>query len=143
MRGERGFTLLETLLVMGIVGVLTALAFNTYAYESQRGAIRQDMALVAATFEEMRSNSLRYNVTHSVSFAGATLTVTATGRPDRVRVLQTCTVQNAVPVLRWRAPLAEFETATDPVPGGVEVNLDCPTGVRVVKVIGVTGKTYY
>ena len=143
MRGERGFTLLETLMVLSIIGLLATLALNTHAYAARRAAIRADLATLGAALEIARSNSIRYNVTQRVNFTGKAITTTAISRPDQTVLLETCSVQGGLPELRWNAPLAEFSTAINATPGGVEINLSCPEETRTVKVIGVTGKVYY
>ena len=143
MRRTHGFTLLEMLVVLAILGIIMAVGLTTFAEQSRQAAIRSDMATLSATLEIARSSSIRYNVTQNVNFTGKTITTTANGRPDKTVLLDTCSVQSGLPELRWNAPLAEFSTATDPRPSGVAINLICPSETRTVKVIGVTGKTYY
>ena len=109
MRNRRGFTLLEMLVVLAILGIIMAVGLTTFAAQSRQAAIRSDMATLSATLEIARSSSIRFNVTQNVNFTGKAITT----------------------------------TATDPRPSGVAINLICPSETRTVKVIGVTGKTYY
>jgi prepilin-type N-terminal cleavage/methylation domain-containing protein len=63
-----GFTLLELLIVIGIIGVISALGFNTLATYRQTQRLNQSRSEVVVALERARQYTRRYNVTYTVKF---------------------------------------------------------------------------
>lgn len=68
MRTGRGFTLLELLIVLMVVGILLATGLTAYRKAQQRAQVNEAIGLLAATLRDARSLAQRYNVSLRVRF---------------------------------------------------------------------------
>jgi prepilin-type N-terminal cleavage/methylation domain-containing protein len=67
-RFTAGFTLLELLIVIGIIGVISALGFNAFTTYRQTQRLNQTRSEVVVALERARQYTRRYNVTYTVKF---------------------------------------------------------------------------
>jgi prepilin-type N-terminal cleavage/methylation domain-containing protein len=63
-----GYTLLELLIVIAIIGILSAIGFNSFSVYRQTQRINQARSEVAVAIERVRQYTRRYNVTYSIKF---------------------------------------------------------------------------
>ena len=73
MAGERGFTLIETMIVVLIAGLLVTVAFPSYrehVVKSHRAAAQQELFDLAALQEKIFLNSNAYTVDVSTAYNG-------------------------------------------------------------------------
>ena len=63
-----GFTLLELLIVIAMIGILSAIGFNSLSVYRQTQRINQARSEVATSIERVRQYTRRYNVTYSIKF---------------------------------------------------------------------------
>jgi prepilin-type N-terminal cleavage/methylation domain-containing protein len=63
-----GFTLLELLIVIAIIGIMAALAFNSFAAYRQTQRLNQSRFEVVASIERIRQYTRRYNVSYTIVF---------------------------------------------------------------------------
>jgi prepilin-type N-terminal cleavage/methylation domain-containing protein len=153
-----GFTLLELLIVLGILGVLTALGFNNFLEYRQVLRLNEARAQMAQVMERTRQYTRRYNVTYAIklksngtydvtarkadntvltSLVGPPLTTlpTISGKvPDGISLSFNTTNDEVV----FRAPFARTDAAKDCV--GVSLQALGRTFAAEIHVLGVTGR---
>ena len=78
LRNEKGFTLLEILIVIIIIGVLAGLAIPAYQAAVEKSRAQEALTSLAAT----RQSLIRYGATTNSDFTNATFTVNQAGTLD-------------------------------------------------------------
>ena len=68
MRNERGFTLMEVVVVMGVIGLLAAVAIPSMQVAAERNKVITTADLVAAQIREARLAAITRNTTFRVMF---------------------------------------------------------------------------
>jgi prepilin-type N-terminal cleavage/methylation domain-containing protein len=147
---RQGFTLIEMLVILALIGIIGGIAFNSWLGASQRGLVRQAATQIAADLERVRSGARRYNgdalftredalnytlVTNGVS--------SAIPLPDGTETsVQSGTLTAGKLVVTYTAPNAELNMLSVTTPPELKVSLTNQPSVPpiYVKVIGVTGK---
>lgn len=108
-RAHRGFTAIELMIVVAIVGILAAIALPSYLAYVQRGKVSEVTSLLGAgrvTAEQFYNDNLTYATftcpSSTASFAitcsnisGTTYTITATGSGDMNGFVYTINQANA------------------------------------------------
>lgn len=139
---QRGFSLLELLLVIAIIGVVSAFGLSSFRAESERARINQAAAQVVADLQRARSASQRYNQDASFSINATTTDKyeLVIGGVTSKRTLPTGAQLSAANAftLKYSAPFGEVR---DAIPSTITVKLaGRDTKPRYIKVLGVTGK---
>ena len=139
---RQGFTLLELLLVVTIIGVMSAVSISGFRAASDRARVNQAAAQLSADLQRARSASQRYN--REARF----ITDTATANSYEL-VINGDTLERTLPAgaqlsadnalnIRYSAPFGEIG---DAVPSRIKVDLANRSAKPLyVKVLGVTGK---
>ena len=143
MKGAKGFSLLELLLVCAIIGILGAVATKTFTDATRRARVNEASAQLAADLQRARSSAQRYNQNSSLkiestSATSYTLTIGAQDPITRTLPPNTqVTVKTAPLTLTYKAPFGEMDIS-NPI---LTVRTDGAKS-RDVRVLGVTGKVY-
>ncbi len=139
-RLQQGFTLLEMLVVMVIVGVLSALIFVNYARQVQQARLQSAVTSFSTDLEKARSAAWKsgQSVTISVLATKKGYTYTVNSAPPQV---QTMTLPDgitfsAVATATYTPPFADVDASSN-IFTLVSPNVSLTDDVRV---IGVTGK---
>jgi prepilin-type N-terminal cleavage/methylation domain-containing protein len=151
MKPQQGFTLIEVLLVLALIGIIGGIGFNEWLGASKRGAVRSAAVQIAADLERVRSSARRYNtnatLTRSTNANKYTLLINGNSSEIDMPEGTETTVQNGTLtgtdlVVQYTAPNAELDTISMNNPPEIKVGLINQPGVPpiYVKVIGVTGK---
>ena len=150
---QSGFTLLEMLIVLAVLGILFAVGLTTFAQQSRQTLIRQAAVQIQADLEQLRSSSIRYNRNFEFRWSNTTLNgysvdvndpVTAGAVINRNRVLPDgvkIDVAGSTPTtvsISYSSPLAVV-TAAPPV-FRVRIANSTTTNPLFIKIIGVTGR---
>ncbi len=146
---NRGFSLLELLLVVAIIGVLGAIATPTFRRSTDAARLNEAAAQIAADLQRVRSSAQRTNQNATFALTSGspqryTLTISGVSTtrtlPTNVQVATT----PAPLTLTYFAPFGERERAGTPAPTArLDLTLRNRTlPPRYVKVVGVTGKVY-
>ena len=150
---QSGFTLLEMLIVLAVLGILFAVGLTTFAQQSRQTLIRQAAVQIQADLEQLRSSSIRYNRDFEFRWANASLNgysidvndpVTAGAVINRNRVLPDgieIDIAGSTPTtvsISYSSPLAVV-TAAPPV-FRVRIANSTSTNPLFIKIIGVTGR---
>ncbi len=146
MRHTDGFSLLELLLVVTIIGVLGGVALGGFRGATQRARLSEASAQLTADFQRARSSAQRSNQNATLAFGTTTpatsYTLTLNGQAS-VRQLP-AGVQVAVPAaartVTYNAPFGETSLAA-PAKYTLTSNRN-PDLKRYLKIIGLTGKAY-
>lgn len=80
MKSKRGFTLIEVLIAIAIVGILAAIAvpaYGKYVREARRNAVKQELSKVVNIFE----NCYSLNQTYEGCFSGGTFSLSSDVSP--------------------------------------------------------------
>lgn len=148
---QSGFTLIEMLLIMAIIGIISAIGWQVYLRGARQAEVQDVATQLEAAIKQARSNAQTSGANHEVSWVvdGSTVpsivksyTVTnvftlaeKTIVPDQ-KVIITCLKDCTTPLV-YRAPFGEI----DAVGPTFQVESAFPgIGKRVIRVYGVTGK---
>ena len=71
-KAESGFTLMEVLVVVALIGILAVVAFPSFSDWSQRSNLNADMRRLYSFFQKARMEAVKQNTTCSVVLDGAT-----------------------------------------------------------------------
>lgn len=145
MRGAKGFTLLELLIVIAIIGILSGLGVLTLRDAIQAARLNEGSAQLAADLQRARSGSQRFNRASTFTLTGSpatSYTVTINGQavtrtlPEGIRITTTADARSII----YNAPFGEISSG---VAGMIlKVNLAGHGETREVRVLGTTGKVY-
>ncbi len=140
---QKGFTIIELLLVCAIIGILSAVAAPNYMAARNRARVNEATAQLAADLQRARSSAQRSNTTASLTWVDKSnyrtlingVTVTRT-LPENVEI-----VAPANTTVSYSAPFGEVGGAA-PVTFSVSLYGRSNVKPREVRVIGTTGKVY-
>lgn len=148
-----GFTLLEMLIVLAVLGILIAAGLTTFAQQARQTLVRQAAVQVQADLEQLRSSAIRFNRNFQFRWSNAALNgysvdaidpVTAGAVVSKNRLLPDgvkIDVAGSTPTtesVTYVSPLATLEL-TPPV-FRVQIPNSSSTNPLFVKIIGVTGR---
>ena len=127
---RKGFSLLELLLVLAVVGILAALGFSSLINAQRRAQLQEAQTLVVAELQRARSSAQRENTSQTVAWTADAVN----GR----RFGSGITLVTEPGSVTYSAPYGEVERE-----GGLVLELvDAQGRSAEVAVIGVTGKVY-
>ena len=146
---QKGFTLLELLLVCAIIGIMGAVGFNLFSRASNIAQVNEASAQLSADFQRARSSAQRSNNDAKLAFSittGATsYTLTVDGQaltrtlPAGVQVAVSPT---SAKTITYKAPFGEvIPTSTTAVTYTLTSQRDSAL-VRYLRIVGLTGKVY-
>lgn len=99
MRNSHGFSLLELVIIMGVVGILAAVTVPSMMAAVERNKIITGSELVAAQIREARLAAVTKNTPFRIRFdcpaAGAVRVLAVTGNPAIDNAADRCTLQQA------------------------------------------------
>ena len=139
---QQGFTLLELLLVVTIIGVMSAVSISGLRAASDRARVNEAATQLAADLQRARSAAQRYNQNASFKIDTATansykLTINGT-TSERTLPVGTQLAADSALTVQYSAPFGEIGNA---VPSQLKINLaNRDTKPLYIKVLGVTGK---
>lgn len=154
-RKQFGFTLLEMLLGIAILGILGGAALRTYFLETNRSQVRALQQQLVADLQDARSKAQRFSTPRTIRFVNATqyqilngTTVTQTRNvPTGLRILVRTSSAGGpvVPTsneIVYRPPFGLLSTVNPPAVevGRATASPTTLTGSVFIKVIGITGK---
>ena len=68
MRSERGYTLVEMLIVVGLIGIMTAIAVPVFMESNARSNLWTGSELIGATIRQARMKAISQNTSYRVVF---------------------------------------------------------------------------
>jgi general secretion pathway protein G len=119
IRGAQGFTLLELMIVVSIVGILATLAmpsYHTSVVKAKEAALQQDLSTLRDVLDQHRADQGKY--------------------PPSLQVLVSAGYMRAIPKDPFTGSTTTWQEMTDPVEGGV---VDVFSGAEFV---GTNGTPY-
>ncbi len=157
MRSTKGFTLIEALIVLAILGVITALAISSFTSGRDKQAVKEGQTSFAQSIERVRSLVRRYGYDYKLTIAtdnksytfssqtvGAGAAV-ANSAPDIKGVMPSSvklqlgtgsTFNIAKPI--YLAPFSRLGTGTVPI--CFEILSTVSSYKTAIDLVGVTGK---
>jgi prepilin-type N-terminal cleavage/methylation domain-containing protein len=156
LQKQFGFTLLEMLLGIAILGILGGAALRTYFLETNRSQVRALQQQIIADLQDARSKAQRFSTQRTVRIVNATqyqvlnggTVIQTRNTPSNLRMLirtSSTAGTQAVPSnfnFRYMPPFGLFDTGSAAT---IEVGRATATPTTLtdsvfIKVIGVTGK---
>lgn len=131
-----GFTLLELMVVVGLVGVMAALAAPSMTTTLQRERTREDAAEVRSALLRLRSWARSTRTCVWVTVASNTIT----GEQRNAGTGETCTSTATGESRSFAIDLGLTVGAFDTVSGGVEFNKDGGANLSTVATMPLTGQ---
>lgn len=167
-KNQLAFTLIEMLIVIGIIGVLGAVALTFYLREAQRARVQAARSQLVLDLQDARSKAQRYNCNWTITLVDATsytvvgpnlsgtitcanTVMTTRTMPSGVEIYQrTSTSAAAAPSnlqIIYQAPFGTLSQGgnVDPIEVrkvGTPVALPTvqSTDMAYIKILGITGK---
>ncbi len=140
MRHAQGFTLLELLFVLVILGVLASLGFSTLMEARGRAQLEEATVQFAADVQRARSTAQRHNRSASIALGEElgryTLTLNDVTHERRLPHDAQVSVEHGSGSVTYSAPFGEVNALSR----RFTIASARTERVRYVKVIGVTGK---
>lgn len=141
MRTKEGFTLLELLIVLAVVGVLAALGLSSFVNAQRNAQLSEAAAQFATDLQRARSTAQRYNQDASLVLVlddPSSYILTLDGPPTTRRLPHGAQVQlvRGNSNITYSAPYGEVDAADR----SFAVSSPRTDKVRAVRIIGVTGK---
>lgn len=143
-RRQSGFTLIEILVVIAIVGILMSLGIVNYIRNVQAAEVRDAAALITSQLRQARAQAqkdsvdmkMSWNAAGQYGLAPASGTATLRDLPKGVRLRCKTTCEGSS--VTFGAPFGELRSAT----GTVFEIVSPHAGIRSyeVRLVGVTGK---
>ena len=123
MRSERGYTLIEVLITLGLIGIVSAISVPVFIESNARGALWSGSEQVGASIRSARLKAISQNTAHRVTFncpaANELRILVMTGDPavddDAGRCSQT----------------VDGDSGTIQLPVGVAYDVDAATSLQV------------
>lgn len=141
---QAGFSLIELLIVIAILGILLALGIVNYTRSIRAAEVREGAALISSQLRQARSEAQKNSVDmvmtwdaagrYGIAPAGSTITLQSLPNNLRLRCVTTCAGSS----VRFSAPFGELANGT-----GTVWQVSSPQdGIRPyeVRLVGVTGK---
>jgi prepilin-type N-terminal cleavage/methylation domain-containing protein len=123
MHSQRGYTLIELLIAVGMIGVATAIALPVFLESNARNALWTGSERVGSTIRQARLKAISTNTTHRVMFdcpsAGQLRTLVVTGDPDVDDALNRCSVT------------LDGDSAVIELPNSISYDAESATGLQV------------
>jgi type IV pilus assembly protein PilA len=153
-----GFTLLELLIVLGILGILLAIGFNSFLEYRQVLRLNEARAQMTQVLNRTRQYTRRYNVTYAIKLkSDGTYDVTARKADNTVLTSLTGPPVTTLPTISgkvsdgvslnfnttndevvFRAPFGRTDAAKDCV--GISLQAMGRTFAAEIHILGVTGR---
>ncbi|GHG41249.1 pili assembly chaperone [Deinococcus indicus] len=134
---EQGFTLLELLVVMALIGIVAAMAGQSFLGAVRTNQLRDASAQLSADFEQVRSSTFRYNRNATLRITGAdTYELTTNGVKTTRNLPNGVTVTPINASVTYNAPYSLLSTP----PVTLELRRAGHPKVFTLWTVGVTGK---
>jgi prepilin-type N-terminal cleavage/methylation domain-containing protein len=162
---QSGFTLIEMLIVLAIVGIMSAVALSTFVRDARRAQVQAVRSQLLLDLQDARSKAQRYNCNWTVTFVSATqyTVIGPTLGGTTITCTTTTTTTRDIPTsvgvqLRWKTSSSSteptgqqviyrspFGTLSPTNPSVIEIGFASSTTASVtnpvyLKIIGITGK---
>lgn len=139
-RGREGFTLLELLIVIVVVGILVSLGFSSFINAQRNAQLQEATAQFATDLQRARSTAQRYNRSANLVLGqdGSSYTLTLDGAPTVRQLPHAAQIQRVKGsgTVTYSAPYGEVDAADR----HFVISTPRTDTTRSVRVIGVTGK---
>jgi prepilin-type N-terminal cleavage/methylation domain-containing protein len=123
MHSQRGYTLIELLIVVGMIGVASAIALPVFIESNARSALWTGSERIGSTIRQARLRAISTNTTHRVMFdcpsAGQLRTLVMIGDPDVDDAENRCTLT------------LDGDSAIIEMPTSISFDADTATGLQV------------
>lgn len=127
-KNKKGFTLMEMLIVIGIIAVLVAIAIPTFSGAKKKAEYAADLANVRAWYAESLTKNMAEDTPLPTSYtgperklSGSTVTITGTKAEDFKVVYDpngTTADESGYPSVTFPTPPASITPPTTPTTGG-------------------------
>jgi len=126
MRSERGYTLFEVLIVVALIGIVSAISVPVFLESNRRGALWSGAEQIGATVRSARLKAISQNTTYRVVFncpsANELRSLIVTGDPA---------IDNIDELPARCADTYEGDSGTIELPGGVAYDVGDTTAFEV------------
>ncbi len=134
-----GFTLMEILAVIAVIGIITAVVMPTYIQQAKQQQLRQSSTQLASDLARARSQSIKLNTNTSLSLTGTGYNIVIGTQAPTSRTwpagVSLQNQNNGPTSVQYTAPLAQSSNSAYWILTGFGQS-------RTVRVLGVTGRAY-
>ena len=138
-QAQKGFTLIELMIVVAIIGILAAVAIPAYQDYTVRARVSEGLALAASAKAAVEENAINANATLDLGWSSPTATtnVTSIGIASATGVITvtytTRVAASGANTLIMVPQSAGVALAAGTVPTGGSINWTCNTGTLATK----------